>query len=549
MSGVGTLGIGLRLRQTQHDLLAIDTGGCIDGGRGSVHPSNGANCRYRSLPLPLVAKTVTSRPHLYLALADLLTQALREGRYRPGDRLPSVRDLCDAHGMSLATVTHALHRLEDAGWIESRPRRGFFVLTSGDSPPRQAPPGSAPALQLEERRQRLMAQAATRDGLVSLGHLALPPALLPLAALRQLVAACLRTQVATLAAGSVFGSQALREQLAGRLGRTGVRADPEDVVLTHGDGESLQLCLSLLTQDGDCVAVASPGSLRVLEVVTALGLHPLELPAPSTGGDMVAAMAAFLVQARPTVCVIDLGLLATAAGPMSDAQKQALVELLRAHRVTAIEFDLMGALHRGTERARPLKSFDADDVVIYCSSLACITGPGFSLGYVVSARHRLRLRAARTVHGELIPRMTDDVLAEFLSGNGFDTHLRRLRLRLRQQVAAWTRAVKQHFPPGTSVSAGEAGYTLWVTLPGNLATSDLLAQAQAHGYTFVPGAVFSPTGRFDQCLRLTAAHPLDATRLAGLKLLGEAARQMLTQGQSSPRSTLCATPSLPPSAG
>lgn len=467
---------------------------------------------------------MTSRPPLYLVLADALIQSLHAGRYRPGDRLPSVRELCRTHGLSLATVTHALHRLEDAGWIEARPRRGFFVRAAPDAPTRRPPPMTS-ALQLEERRQRLLALAASREGLLSLGHLALAPALLPLAALRREVAACLRAEPDALASGFVFGSQALREQFAARLDRRGVRASTEDLVLTQGDGESLQLCLGLLARPGERVAVASPGSLRVLEVVAALDLQPVELPLPPAGD----ALAAWLARERPAACVIDLGLLATAAGPMDDADKQALVTLLKAHGVAIIEFDMMGELHRGAEGGRPLKSFDATDEVIYCTSLACITGPGFSLGCVASGRHRLRLRAARTVHGELIPLLTDRALAGFLAGPAFEAHLRRLRSCLRQQVAAWTHAVRLHFPPGTRVSAGDTGYVLWVELPAGLDTLALLAQAQADGYGFVPGAVFSPSGRFDHCLRLTAAHPLDAARAAGLQHIGAAARGMLSR--------------------
>ena len=123
------------------------------------------------------------------------------------------------------------------------------------------------------------------------------------------------------------------------------------------------------------------------------------------------------------------------------------------------------------------------------------------------------------MHGELIPHMTDHVLADFLASIDFDAHLRRLRSRLGQQVAAWTQAVKRCFPAGTRVSTGDAGYVLWVELPAPLVAEDLLEQVQAEGYSFVPGAVFSLEGSFDHCLRLTAAHPLDEVRMRGLSLL------------------------------
>jgi len=458
---------------------------------------------------------VPSHRPLYQTLADSLVRALQAGRYRPGERLPSVRDLCSTHGMSLATVTHALHRLEDAGWIESRHRRGFFVRGSRGGLLPQAPMPAPAALQLEARRQRLITLAATQEGLVSLSHFALPPACLPLTALRRLMSRHLATRPSALASGSVFGSPALREQLAQRLGRSGVRVSADDVVLTHGEGESLQLCLGLLTQPGDRVAVASPGSLRALDMVAALGLQAVEWPISPQRDGTNAGLAAVLAREKPAACVIDVSLFAPAAGVMSDAEKQALVDLLAAHRVPLIESDLMGELHRGVERARPLKAFDREDGVLYCSSLACITGPGFSVGFIASGRHRLRLRAARSVHGELIPQLTDQVLAEFLSGAGYDAHLRRLRLRLRQQVSAWVRAVEQYFPSGTRVSTGDAGYVLWVELPGTLVATDLLERARAGGWSFVPGAVFS------------ASNPLDENRLAGLKRLGEAARDSL----------------------
>lgn len=468
-----------------------------------------------------------SRPPRYQTLADALAQALRDGRHGPGDRLPSVRELCHTHGLSVATVSHALHRLEDAGWIESRHRQGFFVrsLRADLTPP--APTRLASALKLEARRQRLMALAASQDGVLSLSHFALPPALLPLAALRRLMSRQLTTRASALASGTVFGSPALRERLAQRLGRCGARVSADDVILTQGDGESLQLCLGLLTRPGDRVAVASPGSVRVLEMVSALGLQPVEWPALPQGGGTTTGLAAMLAREKPAACVIDLSLFAPAAGTIGDAEKQALVALLAAHQVPLIEFDLMGELHRGAARARPLKAFDAGDGVIYCSSLACITGPGFSVGYVAGGRHRLRLRAARSVHGDLLPGVVDQALAEFLCGSGFDAHLRRLRLRLRQQVADWTQAVEQHFPAGTRVSTGDAGYVLWVELPQRLVATDLLEQVRARGYSFVPGAVFSATDRLDHCLRLAAAHPLDDVRTAGLAVIGQAARKAL----------------------
>jgi len=95
---------------------------------------------------------------------------------------------------------------------------------------------------------------------------------------------------------------------------------------------------TLLTQPGDRVAVASPGSMRVPEVVATLALEAIELPLPGEGDDdWRACSAALLTEQRPTACVVDLSLLAAAVG-ISDADKQDLGGLLAAHQVAIIAF-------------------------------------------------------------------------------------------------------------------------------------------------------------------------------------------------------------------
>jgi DNA-binding transcriptional MocR family regulator len=467
---------------------------------------------------------VNPSPYRYRALASTLAEDLRAGHYPPGTQLPSVRHLCVEHDASLATVTRALHELEDAGLIEARPRRGFFASVPAAA--RAAPPGPA-AIALAGRRKRLIELAATQPGCLSLGHLALPASLLPLPALSRLLTQQLRADAAPLATGSVHGLTALREQLALRSRRMGCHFDAEDIVLTQGEGESLTLCLRLLAEPGDLIAVASPAPLRALELIASQGLRALEIPASPETGLSVPALALALQQHRIAACLVEPSFYHVTGSLMSDGAKRDLLALLAPHQLPLIECDMMGDLHHGAQRPRPLKAFDGEDRVLYCGSLACITGAGFSVGYVVSGRHRLQLRAARAVHGELLPQLTEQVLADFIAGGGLDRHLRRLRRRLALLVAAHREAVLMQFPPGTRVNSAGGGHVLWVELPGGLDACTLLEQARRCGYTFVPGAVFSSGTQFDHCLRLTAGHPLDAARAQGIRCLGELAARLL----------------------
>lgn len=468
---------------------------------------------------------MSSSPPRYQSLAAQLAEALRAGHHPPGTRLPSVRQLCSEHQASLATVTHALHQLEDQRLIEARPRRGFYVCAS--TQPEAAPTPAAEAMALNGRRKRVIELATTRADCLSLGHLALPAQLLPLPALKRLLNQQLRSNMALLAEGSVRGIDALREQLALRSRRMGCRFDAEDIVVTQGEAEALELCLRLLTQPGDVVALPSPAPLRALEVIAAMGLRVLEIPAPADSGLSVPALDFALQHHKVAACIVEPSFDRSTGSQMTDAAKQALAKLLARHRLSLIECDLLGDLAAAPQRPRALKSFDSDDRVLYCGSLACITGTGFSVGYVASQRYRLQLRAARAVHGDLTPILIEEVLAGFIASEGFDTHLRRLRERLARQLAAWRNAVLAHFPAGTQVSSSQGGYVMWVELPGGIDAGRLLEMARREGLGFVPGAVFSLGSQFDHCLRLTAAHPLDAQRAKGLRRLGEMACGLL----------------------
>jgi DNA-binding transcriptional MocR family regulator len=461
-----------------------------------------------------------------------LTNELRAGVYPSGARLPSVRQLCADHAASLATVTRALHELEDAGLIESRPRQGFYARTSARSA--TAAPTAA-AVALAGRRKRLMELATKQSECLSLGHLALPEMLLPLRALARLAASHLRADAALLGSGSVYGSPALRQQLKCRVERFGCMADVEDVVVTQGETEALELCLRQLTQPGALVAVASPAPFRTLELIASLGLGVLEIPATSEAGLSVPTLEFALQNHDVAVCILEPNFDVATGSLMSDSAKQQLVGLLAKHRLPLIECDMMGDLYRGTQRPRPLKAFDIDDRILYCGGFSCITGPGFNVGFVIGGRHRLQLRAARAVHGEFVSGLTDQVLTNFMASGGLDTHLRTLRRSLGHQVTAYRSAVVTSFPPGTRVDSGEGGYQLWVELPESLDACVLLEASRRRGYTFVPGAVFSTGTQFDHCLRLTAGHPLDESHFRGIQALGAIADQLLKSRASNKR--------------
>jgi len=167
---------------------------------------------------------------------------------------------------------------------------------------------------------------------------------------------------------------------------------------------------------------------------------------------------------------------------------------------------------------------------IYCSSFSKTVAPGYRIGWIATGRHMqevLKRKYALTLCG---PTLLQVALADFLTSGGYDSHLRRTRRVFQHNIAQITRAIEKTFPEGTKVTRPAGGFVLWLELPRPLKSRELFNQALEKGICFAPGDVFSASGRYRNCLRLSCAHPWNARIEKGVTTLGElASSQLLRQ--------------------
>jgi DNA-binding transcriptional MocR family regulator len=154
--------------------------------------------------------------------------------------------------------------------------------------------------------------------------------------------------------------------------------------------------------------------------------------------------------------------------------------------------------------------------------------PGYRIGWIVPGRSRMRKVEERKYAVTLCtPALTQIALADFLSSGGYDSHLRRIRRAFQNNIAQMTRAIEMTFPAGTRVTRPAGGFVLWLELPRPLNSYDLFRQALEKGICFAPGVMFSPSGRYHNCLRLSCGHPWDARIEKGIATLGALASSAL----------------------
>jgi DNA-binding transcriptional MocR family regulator len=472
----------------------------------------------------MMIETPDDAPHRYEELAGFVAELVEKGSLRPGSRAPSLRRLSKDRRASLSTALKAYQLLEDRGILEARPRSGYYVArrpaAALDIPALSRPPGTPTNVSISATVLNLV-EYASDPRLVPLGCAVPSPELLAAGQLDRFLARAARVKGLDYNTYSApKGDAALRQEICRRALRWGQGWSPDDIVVTCGCTEALTLALKAVARPGDTIAVESPTYFGVLHVLEALGLKALELPTDSGTGIDLAAFASALDRKGVKACLFASSFNNPLGCTMPDARKLELLRLLTRHGVPLIEDDIYGDIYFGAERPKPFGALDPAADVIYCSSFSKTIAPGYRIGWLAAARHMQPILQQKLASTLATPALTQVALADLLSCGGYDSHLRRIRRVFAENIDRMTRAIERSFPAGTRVSRPAGGFVLWVELPQPADTRGLFAEAVKRGICFAPGDVFSASGRYRHCLRLSCGYGWDRRIEAGLDTIG-----------------------------
>lgn len=459
----------------------------------------------------------------FRALAARLARAIDAGTYRPGERMPSLRRIARQERLSVTTALDAYGLLECRGYLQARPRSGYYVR------PRPAPSCPAAAavqptpVAIADLAATLLKQAQT-PGIVALGNASPGAALLPSRQLDRLLAARLRRR--DPAGGDCYppGDPTLRRLIARRSLDWGGTLGADDIVVTQGGTQAIGLCLRAVTRPGDLVAVESPCYFGTLLLLESLGLSALEIPTDPQHGLSLAALRAALEHYPVRACVVSPCFSNPTGSRMTDEAKRQLVAGLAEREIPLIEDDTYGDTGFGDTRPVPAKAFDRNGTVLLCASFSKILAPGYRLGWVAPGRWRRQVERLQLAGTLAAPALFQQAAADFLAAGRYDRHLRALRTALAAQATHLIEAVTRHFPAGTQFTPPQGGMVLWLALPPPADALSLSVRARAAGIGICPGPLFSAAGGFGNCIRLGYGQPWGTAHDRALATLGQLAR-------------------------
>jgi DNA-binding transcriptional MocR family regulator len=479
-----------------------------------------------SKPVRIMPATPTT---LYAALADSLQQLIEQGTLRPGHRVPSVRRMALQHDVSVSTVIQAYTVLENRGVLEARPQSGYYVrarLPSHAPEPRMARPmAKASYVGVNDLTAEVLT-LATDPAYVPFGAACPHHTLFPTKKLARLLGAVGRDDPTLLGRYAMnWAYDPLTREIARRYLQAGTPLPHDEIIITIGCCEAINLSLRAVTKPGDTVAIETPAYFGFLEAIQSLGLRAVEIPTDPRTGLSIEATREALANNDVKVVIVMPSFQNPLGSCMPDENKEQLYRLLVEYDVAAIEDDVYGDLHYGERRPKPLKAWDTDGRVLLCSSFSKTLAPSLRVGWCAPGRYLERVRRLKFTNTLGTPVVLQKTVSDFLRNGGYDHHLRSIRRAYQNQLHLFSQAILRYFPEGTRLSRPSGGFVLWVELPPGVDTLRLHRDAIKHHITTAPGALFSLKDRYRNSLRMNCGLPWSEAVESALRTLGELAKK------------------------
>jgi len=439
--------------------------------------------------------------------------------FRKGDRLPATRELAGLLGLNRTTVSAAYEILESEGLISGHVGKGSFVTGSP-----QNGGSTVDWSGLLEHNETPAGNPAPPAGKEVIRFVMSRPsdALFPLDDFRAACQAVLcRSDLADiLQLGSPSGYEPLRRHLLESALLQGLATADDDLIITNGCQQALDLIGRVLLRPGDAVAVEDPIYAGLKNLLSGMGARLDGVPVGADGMDVM-HLERTLERERPRFLVVTSNFQNPTGATLPLNARRTLLGAAHAAGVPVIENDAYCELRYRGQALPSLKQLDTRGGTVLLRSFSKVSFPGLRVGWALGPKRLIeRLRHAKEASDLHTDQLSQAVLLEFVESGKLEAHRERVLAAGAERLAATLEACREFLPAGTRWTEPEGGMNVWVRLPQPLNASELLPRAQKDGVAYMPGRYFEVSRRDAGALRLSfAGLPPEQIR-KGLEILG-----------------------------
>ncbi len=344
---------------------------------------------------------------------------------------------------------------------------------------------------------------------------------------------------AALQYGPTEGYEPLREMLAQNMARYGIKAKVENVLITSGSQQALDLIGKLLINSGDRVLVEAPTYLGALQAFNVYGAEYVSVLSDNDGirTDLLDSA----LRAGPKFMYILPNFQNPGGTTLAEGRRHELVLLADKYGIPIIEDDPYGQLRYEGEHLPPLVVLDRENLrrdngysignVIYLSTFSKTLAPGIRLAWMVAPpdviNKFVQLKQGADLHTSSFAQF---VAYEVARGGYLDEHVRLIRRVYRERRDVMLQALREHFPPEVTWTHPQGGLFLWVTLPEGMDCQRLFRTALDHNVAFVPGDSFYASNHVaSPHMRLNFSNATPEQIREGIRRLGAAVKEQIRE--------------------
>lgn len=332
--------------------------------------------------------------------------------------------------------------------------------------------------------------------------------------------------------GPTEGFYEARELACRLMKRFGINAHPDEVIITAGAQQALDLLAKIFIDDGAEIIIEAPSYVGAINAFRVFEPNVLAVPLESNGLDIEYMMSEIDKRSTPPRFIYVVPDFHNPAGvTLSDEKRKALLQFCKENEILIIEDNPYGELCFSGEKKAPMKSMNSD--VIYLGSLSKIISPGLRVGWVCAPPPVLqKVNAAKQGADLCSSSLSQLVAVEYLSSIDLDEHLSKIRQLYRTRRDAMVAALEEYFPEEATWTEPEGGFFLWVTINAEVDTGDMISEAINQKVAYVPGDSFYMDGDGHRSMRLSFSNPSPEEIWEGVERLSRVVKEQIALSRS-----------------
>ena len=465
-------------------------------------------------------------------LVDRFAAAIDSGDLEPGEKLPTTRALAADAGVNHLTAARVYRRLAELGYVTATVGRGTFVRTlapasaeeRGDDWQSYVLPDRplTYADQVLEDAFRLPAD----PGIISLSTGFPSPRCYPTKALSRIAARVFeKGEGEALDYLTAEGLPDLREQLALRGRQVGWARDSDEVLVTSGARQALDLTVRALLDPGDVAVIESPTFVGSLGSMRSTGARVIGVPYRRDGLDLD-ALENVLARHEVKVVALQTASQNPTGADMSNERRERLARLAMERNFFIVEDGVYSDLRFEGPGPRPLREL-APGHVVYLSSLSKTVGGGLRIGWVAARGPVLERIAHLKLENDFFTAgVTQRIAADFMASGGYEAQLEASQRFYRERRDSLLESLSRHLAGEYRAELPRGGHHVWLTLNRAVDERAFYAEAVRHGVTYVPGATVLAERPVETHLRLSFSMEDPPELDEGVKRIARALREM-----------------------